>query len=1090
MNDDDTLGHQATLPADYQQDAVGLADTVDSSEVSRGLDVALDEEVTKEHPGRYEREDERLLGRGGIGRVVGTVDRHLGREVALKELLGHSETGSSEPSLQSRARFLREARVTGQLEHPGVVPVYELGIRKDGRLYYTMKLVRGRSLGEALKEAPDLDARLRLLGHFRDLCEAMAYAHSKGVVHRDLKPDNVMVGAFGETVVVDWGLAKVRGLGDLRGDELAADAERLRHSSPAHTVAGAAIGTPAYMSPEQAKGDVDGMDERSDVWSLGAILFELLTGRPVYLGRTAHEVVAQVLIDDPPRVREICPEAPAELAAIADRALQRDRGERYARAAEVAEEIAAWQDGRRVGAYEYGSLELARRFVQRNKVASAAVMLLLACATAASILVFRSWREESAARARADERRLEAERAERRATASERAAEAALAEAYLEKAERALGEGDPAAAAVFAAAALRSDPANPNAEGFSEDARESGHERVVLARSRSSAATGARRHLYDGRLGSDDLEVGVRGAFAPDGQRFAVASWDRGIAIFDLGRRDAPSLIPVEGMRAVWGWVGEERIAVVATGGSGIYEVESGERSVAFPAGTRVVSLGEGEALLGLTSGELVFVDLESGEERARWSSGLPSVERIAWSAASGRVAAASRGGGRVVVFDATTQEVVREELFPAALQSLAYDPAGTTLVVGGQHPRIWFSDDDGERRSVETLGWVGGLTWLEDGRLLASEGSSRIVVRDAASGTILESLHVPAGNGFRLAVGAHERLAAVPARGPNDARRVTLFRPVRDHAAPLRLDAAVRSFAVRDGRLAVLSADGVRVVREDVVERWDLPEGVLQPVAVALGPRGEVGIATSDGAVLVGEDGSFDTVAPAWSATAQSLLGVAFADDGRLFASGEDGSVLIYDRDEGTERIRDHEGAVLGLAVGPRGERFASAARDGLVCLRTVDEIEHALRGHEGLASHAAFSPDGARLVTVDGVGGLKVWDVESGEELMQTRAHRQWINRVAWSPDGAFLATASDDGSVRVWSAEDLALTHIFTTETLAIGVAFDGPELLYHDSSRIHRVRLDADKSIEDPEELLREAELAAGMRLDGLRLVALE
>ena len=163
--------------------------------------------------GRYS--DITELARGGIGRVILVNDEELGRQIALKELLPSNADESSAQGSAKEARFLREARITGQLEHPSIVPVHELGYRPDGTPYYTMKLVRGRTLQTALQEADGLQGRLKLLPHVVDMCQAVAYAHSRGVVHRDIKPVNVMVGEFGETVLLDWGLAKVMGKEDI-----------------------------------------------------------------------------------------------------------------------------------------------------------------------------------------------------------------------------------------------------------------------------------------------------------------------------------------------------------------------------------------------------------------------------------------------------------------------------------------------------------------------------------------------------------------------------------------------------------------------------------------------------------------------------------------------------------------------------------------------------------------------------------------------------------------------------------------------------------------------------------------------------------
>jgi serine/threonine protein kinase len=242
--------------------------------------------------GRYQIVGE--VARGGMGAVLQGRDVDLGPDLAIKVILDeHREL----PEMVRR--FVEEAQIGGQLQHPGIVPVYELGRSPDGRLFIAMKLVRGRTLAALLEDRKGpADDRTRFLSIFEQVCQTMAYAHSRGVVHRDLKPSNVMVGSFGEVQVMDWGLAKVLGQGGV-ADELwermgrdeAIAVRTVRMGSEAlESLAGSVIGTPAYMSPEQARGAIDAVDERGDVFALGSILCEILSGRPAYAGRPGMDL--------------------------------------------------------------------------------------------------------------------------------------------------------------------------------------------------------------------------------------------------------------------------------------------------------------------------------------------------------------------------------------------------------------------------------------------------------------------------------------------------------------------------------------------------------------------------------------------------------------------------------------------------------------------------------------------------------------------------------------------------------------------------------------------------------------------------------
>ncbi len=302
---------------------------------------------------------------GGLGTVFVALDAALNREVALKQILPKH---ADDP--ESRRRFLIEAEITGRLEHPGIVPVYGLGTDDGGRPYYAMRFIKGDSLKEAIERfhadptlKNDLGRRsleLRsLLRRFTDLCNTIEYAHSRRVLHRDIKPANVIVGKHGETLVVDWGLAKpLGGKSEPRPEGEGDGAERSlmpsSGSGSAETLPGSALGTPAYMSPEQAAGELDQLGPRSDVYSLGATLYCLLTGKPPFEGDVG-EVLRKVKNGEFPRPRQLDARIDPALEAICLKAMATRPFDRYPSALALKDDIERWAADEPVAVYRAGS---------------------------------------------------------------------------------------------------------------------------------------------------------------------------------------------------------------------------------------------------------------------------------------------------------------------------------------------------------------------------------------------------------------------------------------------------------------------------------------------------------------------------------------------------------------------------------------------------------------------------------------------------------------------------------------------------------------------------------------------------------------
>jgi serine/threonine protein kinase len=363
----------------------------------------------------------RPLGKGGLGLVWVAMDAELHREVALKEIQPRLAS-----DCESRVRFVREAEITGGLEHPGIVPVYGLGAYPDGRLFYAMRLIRGESLRVTLerfhtkcRDSSEIRAAglRRLLKPFLDACNAVAYAHSRRVLHRDLKPDNIMLGRFGETLVVDWGLAKTwvpqvaqqhqTAAGPAESETIGASPAGegpLRisaGSASSATQMGSMLGTPQFMSPEQAEGRLDCVSPASDIYGLGATLYCLLTGEAPFAGSDAMEVLQHVRRGQFRRPRQVRRDVPPPLEAICLKAMALRPDERYATASELADDIDRWLADEPVSAYAEPWRQRVSRWSRRHRAWTRAAAMALAAvaltATLAAVFVGQAWQNEASA---------------------------------------------------------------------------------------------------------------------------------------------------------------------------------------------------------------------------------------------------------------------------------------------------------------------------------------------------------------------------------------------------------------------------------------------------------------------------------------------------------------------------------------------------------------------------------------------------------------------------------------------------------------------------------------------------------------------
>jgi len=1087
--------------------AVRIADTLTDAFVmggedgDAGVDPSMWQSLIDEAPGRYH-----LLGEQGFGgqaRVLAVYDSFTRREIALKEL---TPSGEGRDRLRT-LRFIREARLAGQLNHPAIVQIHEMGRRPDGRLYYTMPMVRGITLTKAIADCKALTDRIALLDRFVDMCQGIAHAHSRGVVHRDLKPENVMLGEFGETVILDWGLAKLKDEPEPEPEtELRRSAELSNEvDTEGLTADGTAVGTPSYMSPEQALAQHDQVDEQTDVWGLGAVLHEILTGRPPFVAPTAADVVRQVMRDPVRPVREAAPETPPELAAIVGKALQREKPDRYADVRALGADVSAFLVGRRVTSYGYSSWELLRLFARRNRGVLAAVGLVLTVIVIALVVLTFAYSRERRARADAAQALTRADAARAQERQERLAAELHLAQAYLFKADRLAREKDYLSAEVYAAASLLHNPGHPGSRHF-----DAGFSRRFPLSARLEARAASKLQLrrfseITGRQWSVNFGSSVhRVAFSPSGEQLALACADRRVRLLDAA--DGRVLRELKGH-------GKPVVAVAYS-----------------PDGRQLASASRDRTLRLWNVRTGALVRTFRGHTRP--------VYRLAYSP-DGQLLASAGMDGRIVLWSTADGSRVRVLTgHRAEVKGVAFSPDGKQLASASSDRtvRLW---EVATGKTTQTFddyrGAVTAAVYSADGQRLASVSrDSTVRIRDLKRGRLQFVFQEKDAGYLDVSFWSQrQRLVAAQTDGV-----IRVF-----DASTGRLRTSVKAHAGLVSSLAV-SPDGRRVAsagQDGYVKVWSLATSSRTPAEFAGHRELVFGVAFSpDGRRLA--SGSLDGTVRLWrtsdGAALKRLVGhreevtkVAFSPNGRWLASAsKDGSVALWDSASGERRhvLKGHRDMVYGVAFSPDNRRLASGGLDGTVRVWDVatGESVHVLKPPGHLAFSVAYSPDGRRLATassdravtlfdaktgrklrtlvgqrdyVTGVafigdrqlasggkdGLVMVWDLGSGKPRLTLRGHRAWVNSVKVSPDRRYVASASDDRTVRIWSVATGRPVMIIDTSTVAVALAFapKGNTVAVGDGVVVRMYSLVEPGTGLHPRVLLRRAERVAGLKLEG-------
>jgi WD40 repeat protein len=947
-------------------------------------------------------------GRGGIGRVLRATDREFGRDVAVKELL--IRTSSSE------MRFMREALITARLEHPNIVPVHEAGRWDDGTPFYAMKLVAGRPLKALIAEARTYPERLKLLDRVLAVTDAIAYAHDRGVIHRDLKPSNIIVGDYGETIVIDWGLAKTVGETD----------EGTSGPSPSAmndlTVAGAVLGTPAYMAPEQAAGAE--ATARSDVYALGAIVLDVLrdhaSGAAPKAASDSDDTSPQGAVG---KVDVAIPDAPADLRSIVRRAMAAVPAERYPSARAFGDDLRRFTSGIAVEAHRYTGREWAARWlVSHRRVVAVAVISILLLFIASTVFLAR----ESRLRHTAEDSRSAALNAQHIAERERDRADAQTV-ALLEAQSRVeLDAGHPFRAAPLLAEAYRRSPTSTSV-------------RWMLTESLQSIVSLTSVLNIDDLSDPENLARTVR--FSPDDSTIVVGRRK------DIRMWDTRTWQP--GIQWVTPWVSNQ--IRYSTDGTRLLNIKHASDGVA--------------RILNATTGEdIALVPIST------------TADYVVWSPDGTRVAAA-HPDGRVEVWSATSKKVVVGFMAaPAIFGCLAFNADGSVLAARGVGELVLARDNAIQRIPVPGED-IQVVAFSQDGgRLLTTMSDRSLLLWDVPRATPLYRIGHQSSVPYLAVFSPDGQMVATSDLASIHLWDVESATSITTIDLPTRDLTLMMSFANSSATLATLTNDFIRfwhIPRE----RWlrSLPRlgtysaggflanGDVITIDSETPPRARIRI--WDGRTLL----PIRSTDVAWEPSA----GFSFTPDGTLAALASsrrvidlvnttDGRISFSantDTDIGNATL-SNDGAHLAISTADRsmvifavkrqkevyrrtfkGTHYARSAvmfspnsqevalAGGFADFTRIINLNGSLREFRPNVHAVAYSRDGHRLF-LGGSGddtGEGVWDAVSGELITSLDVSSPAIVS-ALSATGSILATTGDDRNVYLWDAVNGALLRTF--------------------------------------------------------------